>query len=104
MTVEGTVVLDLQYDLPAVLPALLQPWDQVPAAPARPTQLLVARTEHGRVAVARGSAEIARVIALADGRRTIAQLAAEAGVESSELAETLRALNDIGAVRFSTGS
>ncbi len=104
MTVEGTLVLELEYDLPAVLPALLQPWEDVPPAPARPTQVLVARTEHGRVAVARGSETISRVIALADGRRTLRQLEADVGLSPAELAETLRGLSDLGAVRFSTGS
>src|SRR5438874_1239957 len=30
--VEGTLLLDLQYDLPAVLPRLLEPWTEVPRA------------------------------------------------------------------------
>src|SRR5207249_3562440 len=40
-TVEGTVLLDLVYDLPTVLPKLLQPWTDVPAAPEGRTKLLV---------------------------------------------------------------
>src|SRR3989440_289768 len=52
-TVEGTLLLDLAYDLPAVLPRLLEPWTEVPRAPELPTQRLVARSPHGRVAVAR---------------------------------------------------
>jgi hypothetical protein len=103
-TVEGTMVLDLQHDLPAVLPPLLRPWTEVPTAPARRTQLVVARTPHGRVTVARGSDAIAKVIALADGRRTRAQLAADAGLSSPEVTEALQGLGDLGAIRFSTGS
>src|SRR3989449_311552 len=53
--VEGTVLLELAYDLPLVLPQLLRPWSDVPQAPARSTTLLVARSPHGRVAVARGT-------------------------------------------------
>jgi hypothetical protein len=101
---EGTVVLDLQHDLPAVLPRLVQPWTEVPVAPKRPTQVLVARSPHGRVTVARGTEAAARVLALADGRRTPEQLAADAGLTPADLAETLRDLSDLGAVRFSTGS
>ena len=35
-TVEGTLLLDLEYDLPAVLPRLLEPWTEVPARPSSP--------------------------------------------------------------------
>ena len=102
--VEGTVLLELAYDLPAVLPGLLQPWTSVPECPPRHTQLLVARSPHGRVAVARGTEAVAAVLELADGRRTLGELAAGAGLEVAELEDTLQGLVDLGAVRFSTGS
>jgi len=103
-TVEGTVLLDLAYDLPAVLPKLLQSWTEVPEAPPRPTKLLVARSPHGRVAVARTDQAVSAVIRLADGKRTLDDLAAGAGVPVDELKATLQGLVDLGAVRFSTGS
>jgi len=102
--VEGTLLLDLQYDLPAVLPRLLEPWTEVPRAPELPTQLLVARSPHGRVAVARSDAGIAAVLRLADGKRTLEQLAAGAGLPVGTLETTLQGLVELGAVRFSTGS
>ncbi len=102
--VEGTMLLDLSYDLPAVLPQLLQPWIEPPQAPERPTKLLVARSPHGRVAVARSDEAVAAVVQLADGKRTLQQLAAGAGLEVGELEATLQGLVDLGAVRFSTGS
>jgi hypothetical protein len=102
--VEGTVLLDLTFDLPVVLPKLLQPWTDVPEAPERPTKLLVARSPHGRVAVARSTDPVEKVLALADGRRTVEELAAGAGVTAAQLDETLRGLVEIGALRFSTGS
>jgi len=102
--VEGTELLELTYDLPVVLPKLLQPWSDVPQAPQRPTKLLVARSQHGRVAVARGDAGVAAVIGLADGKRTLAELASGAGLEVGVLQQTLRDLADLGAVRFSSGS
>jgi hypothetical protein len=102
--VEGTVLLDLAYDLPSVLPALLQPWSAVPRAAARQTGLLVARSAHGRVAVARSDDTVAAVVQLADGKRTLEQLAAGAGLAVARLEETLTGLVDLGAVRFSTGS
>jgi hypothetical protein len=103
-TVEGTVLLELAYDLPAVLPRLLEPWSEPPAAPERPTRLLVARSPYGRVAVARSDARIAAILRLADGKRTVAELAARTGLDVPELDAALRGLVELGAVRFSTGS
>ncbi|HEU5262292.1 MAG TPA: hypothetical protein VFU41_12815 [Gemmatimonadales bacterium] len=103
-TVEGTVLLALMYDLPTVLPKLLQPWTEVPQAPQRPARLLIARSPHGRVAVARSDAAVAAVLELADGRRTLADLARAARVEPAVMEEMLRGLIDLGALRFSTGS
>src|SRR2546429_9380804 len=57
---EGTVLLDLAYDLPAVLPKLLQPWTEVPQASPQHGRLLIARSPHGRVTVARADAAVAR--------------------------------------------
>jgi len=102
--VEGTVLLELAYDLPPVLPQLLRPWSDVPQAPARSTTLLVARSPHGRVAVARSTDAVAALLRLADGRKTLAQLAHDAGLEVRELEQTLHGLVELGAVRFSTGS
>ena len=103
-TVEGTVLLDLAYDLPTVLPKLLQPWMDVPPASERRTKLLVARSPHGRVAVARSDESVAAVIELADGKHTLEEVARGAGMPVAELHQTLQGLVDLGAVRFSTGS
>jgi hypothetical protein len=102
--VEGTVLLDLRYDLPAVLPKLLEAWTEVPRAPERPTQLLVARSPHGRVAVAKSDAGIAAVVRLADGTRTLERLAAGAGLPVATVEATLQGLVELGAVRFASGS
>lgn len=102
--VEGTALLSVAYDLPAVLPKLLQPWAEPPDAPKQPTTLLVARSPRGRVAVARSSEAVAAVVRLADGKRTLGELAAGAGLEVGELKETLLGLVELGALRFSAGS
>jgi len=102
--VEGTVLLDLSYDLPAVLPKLLAPWTEVPRCPERPTKVLIARSRHGRVAVARADGAVAAVIELADGRMTLEDLARQAGLRPAELEATLAGLTELGAVRFATGS
>ena len=102
--VEGTVLLDLEYDLPVVLPDLLKPWSEVPTCPRRPTKLLVARSRHGRVSVARTTVVIDTIMELADGRKTIEDLAVQAGLRPAELEATLQGLVELGAVRFRTGS
>ncbi len=102
--VEGTVLLHLSYDLPVVLPKLLAPWTELPPCPERLTTLLIARSQHGRVAVARADAAVATVVELADGRTTLEDLAREAGLRPAELQATLHGLTELGAVRFGTGS
>ncbi len=104
MRVEGTMLLDLTYDLPVVLPRLLQAWIEVPQAPREPTRLLIARSSHGRVSVARTTTAIATLFELADGRKSLEDLAREAGLRPAELEATLDGLVDIGAVKFATGS
>ncbi len=103
-TVEGTALLELAYDLPAILPQLLAPWAGVPEAAARPTTLLIARSPHGRVTVARTDSVAARVVELANGRRTPEELARATGVGPGELEAALAGLSELGAVRFATGS
>lgn len=103
-TVAGTALLDLAYDLPAVLPKLLQSWTDVPLAPERRTRLLVARSPHGRVAVARSDESVAAVVQLADGKRTLGEIAGVTGLGVKDLEAALHGLVDLGAVRFSSGS
>lgn len=102
--VEGTVLLELDYDLPLVFGRLLQSWTTPPEAPRQRTTVLVARSRHGRVAVARADGAVASVVRLADGTKTPEDLARAAGLRPAELAATLQGLTEIGAVRFSTGS
>jgi len=104
LRVEGTMLLELQHDLPAILPLLLRDWTVPPDLPERATTLLIARSAHGRVSVARTTTTIATVLELADGRRSLDDLARDAGLKPGELEATLEGLVEIGAVRFSTGS
>jgi len=103
-TVAGTALLDLSYDLPTVLPLLLRPWTTVPEAPALAVRLIIARSRYGRVAVAKATDAIVSIMELADGRKTLEDLAREAGLRPAELQATLQGLTELGAVRFSTGS
>ncbi len=97
-------MLDLSYDLPTVLPLLLLPWTTVPEAPAGAVRLIIARSRYGRVAVAKATDAIVSIMELADGRKTLEDLAREAGLRPAELQATLQGLTELGAVRFSTGS
>ncbi len=101
---EGTMLIDFAYDLPVVLPLLLQPWTELPRPPRQKTRLLFSRSPHGRVSVARTSTAIDTLLELADGRKSLEDLAREAGLRPAELQATLEGLVDIGAVRFSHGS
>jgi DNA-binding IclR family transcriptional regulator len=56
------------------------------------------------VAVAKSDEGVAAVVQLADGQRTLEELAQGAGLELGTLQQTLRSLVELGAVRFSTGS
>lgn len=101
---EGTMLLDFAYDLPVVLPLLLKPWTEIPQPPHQAIRLLIARSPHGRVSVARTSTAVDTLLELADGRKSLDDLAREAGLRPAELQATLEGLVDIGAVRFSHGS
>ena len=67
-------------------------------------RLIVARSRHGRVAVAKATDAIVSIMELADGRKTLDDLAREAGLRPAEVEATLQGLTELGAVRFSTGS
>ena len=54
--------------------------------------------------MAKSDENVAAVVELADGTRTLEQLAAGAGLDVGAVKETLRGLVDLGAVRFATGS
>ena len=54
--------------------------------------------------LARSTDAVAALLRLADGRKTLSELADGAGLEVRELEQTLHGLVELGAVRFSTGS
>lgn len=101
---ESAILLQLSWDLPAVFPRLLGSWSEVPAAVRAPITLIVARSKHGRVSVARANAAASALVELADGRRSLEELAREAGLRPAEAEATLVGLAELGAVRFGTGS
>ncbi len=101
---DDAVILELEWDLPKVLPALVRDWVQPPVPARRPCRLVVARTPRGRVSVARLSDPVTDAMRHADGSRTLGELAAETGVELPALLEAFSSLSEIGAFRRSMGS
>jgi len=102
--VEGTTVIELDHDLPAVLPSLLRPWTEPPNALRRRTSLVVARTAQARVSVVKANPALVRLVREVDRPRSARELADRAGLEPSALESMLHDLAGVGAVRFSIGS
>jgi hypothetical protein len=96
-------VLDLGFDLPAVLPAILG--SQVPpTAPRRPTTLVVTGSPRGRVTAVRATEDAVAVVEAAREPSSEAELAGRTGLDPERLGRTLRGLVEVGAVRPWPGS
>jgi len=100
----GTNLLDLQYDITAVLPAILKFSGEVPEATQTPIRLLVARSPHGRVIVAHSTGAMEALLQLADGQRSFDEMVKTSGLDEAELRDTLDGLTEWGALRVSLGS
>jgi len=95
---ESVSYLELSYDLPAVLPLLLKPLEDIPAAVLKPTRLLLARSPHGEVTVIRCTDALKRLLDSLTGEVPAAEVAARLGVDPNAFERTLRQLEDVGAV------
>src|SRR2546429_8076448 len=91
--------MDLASDAPTEPPKLVQPWTEEPQASPQHGRLLIARSPHGRVTVARADAAVASVVELADGRKTLPELARETGLRADDPGAALARLADLGARR-----
>ncbi|MBI4481348.1 MAG: hypothetical protein HY652_00520 [Acidobacteria bacterium] len=95
---ENATILELEWDLPEVLPSLLKSFDAVPLPKHGPTCLLFARDAQGEVTVVRCGEAVKRVLQELDGRRDAAALAAASGLDTASLDQLLGSLVQIGAV------
>ncbi len=95
---ETTQFVELNYDLPGVLPRLLQPSAELPMPPRRPTRLLLARSQHGEVTAIRCSDTLKSLLDGLTGTEAPAQVAARLGVDAGSFEKTLRQLESLGAV------
>jgi len=95
---ESVSYLELNYDLPAVLPLLLKPFQELPASARKPTRLLLARSPHGEVSVIRCTDALKRLLDALTGDVSPAQVAASLGVDLDAFERTFRQLEELGAV------
>ena len=91
-------VLELEWDLPPVLPLLQRGGTDSPIPPRTPTRLLVSCSPRGRVSVTRCPDSLLRLLEALDGKRTVPALAAALEVDETGVARTLSQLRDLGAV------
>ncbi len=91
-------ILDLSWDLPAILPGLLRPFKPVSLPSKQPTRLLFARSQNGEVTVLRCTEALKNLLEGLTGQQDPAQLAARMGLEAGSLNKTLKRLEQLGAV------
>ncbi len=95
---ETATILELNYDLPAVLPSLLRPFRELPLPARKPTRLLFARSPHGEVTALRCTDALKNVLASLTGEEDPAHVAARMGLDAASFDKTLRQLEQLGAV------
>jgi len=95
---ETAAILELAWDLPAVLPSLLRPFTEVPLPPKQAARLLFARSEHGEVTVLRCTDTLKELLNGLTGDVPPAEIAARLGLDAGALDKTLRQLETLGAV------
>lgn len=93
-----TAILELDWDLPAVLPLLLRPFRDLPTPARKPTRLLFARSPHGEVAVLRCADALKNLLESLTGDEKPEQVAARMGLDAASFEKTLRQLEQLGAV------
>ena len=91
-------LLDLSWDLPAILPDLLRPFTAVPMPAAKPVRLLFARSGTGEVTVLRCPDALKNLLLGLDGRRDPAGLAASVGLDPASAQKAVQRLTELGAV------
>ncbi|MBZ5561152.1 MAG: hypothetical protein LAP13_01890 [Acidobacteriia bacterium] len=95
---ETTQFVELGFDLPAVLPRLLRPFEELPMPLRTPVRLLLARSQHGEVTAIRCSDTLKTLLDSLTGEVAPAQVAARLGVDAGSFERTLRQLESLGAV------
>lgn len=95
---QTATILELNHDLPAILPVLLRPFTQPPQAKRVPTRLLFARSPQGEVTVLRCAEALKNLLDGLSGQEDPAQLATRLGLDAGSLQKTLDKLEQLGVV------
>ncbi len=93
-----TAILELGWDLPSVLQALLRPFHELPTPARRPTRLLFARSPHGEVTVLRCADALKNLLDSLTGDEKPEQVAARLGLDAASFEKTFRQLEQLGVV------
>ena len=95
---QTATILELSWDLPAILPQLLRPFRDLPMPARVPTRLVFARSPRGEVTVLRCTDALKNLLESLTGDEDPAQVGARLGLDAQSFAETLRRLEELGAL------
>lgn len=95
---ETATILELSWDLPAILPQLARPFHEPPMPPRQPTRLLFARSPQGEVTVIRCTDALKDLLENLTGQEDPTQVAARMGLDRAAFDKTLQRLEELGAV------
>jgi len=95
---ETATILELEWDLPPILPQLLRPFSRPPMPSQRRIRLLFARSPHGEVTVLRCTDALRDLLESLSGQEEPGQLAARLGLHQDSFGKTLQKLEQLGAV------
>jgi hypothetical protein len=95
---DTATILELRWDVPAVLPRLLRPFEHVPMPPEKPTRLLFTRSPVGEVTALRCTDALKTLLEKLTGETHPAQVAAQMGLDAASFEKTLAQLERLGAV------
>jgi DNA-binding transcriptional ArsR family regulator len=91
-------ILELDWDLPAVLLLLLRPFAEPPMPPRQPTRLLFARSPAGEVTALRCTDALKDLLDRLTGLADPSELAVRMGIDHAAFEKTLSRLEELGAV------
>jgi hypothetical protein len=100
---DHTLLLELGWDLPALLPALLatarspEPMPEPPRSRRARLMLLFTRSARGRISVVRCTPALVGLLRRLDGSAPIATAATDSGIELSDAVEIVNELAEAGA-------
>ncbi len=94
----AAAILDLDWDLPAVLPLLLHPFRELPLPRRVPTRLLFARSPIGEVTALRCTDALKELLDRMTGETDPSEVAAQMGIDQASFEKTLQRLEQLGAV------